>query len=94
MPKRKRDSDESDSDDGDAVLGAQQQRVQHKLHHGTVKLGHAFKIAKGLERQKLGRRRKNDLAKKDGKSVQRIDAEINALKVRCHLYQSFGEVVG
>jgi len=81
MPKRKRDNEVS-SDEGDAVFGAAQQRVQHKLQQGIVKLGHAFKIAKGFERQKLGRRRKNAIAQKDEKDVQRIDAEIAALKVR------------
>jgi len=81
MPKRKRDSD-SPVVDASAAPSAQQQRVQHKLQQGTVKLGHAFKVAKGFERQKLGRRRKNATAQREQKIVQRIDAEIDALKVR------------
>lgn len=80
MPKRKRD-DDGDARSG-AVASAQQQRVQFKLKQGIVKLGHAFKIAKGFERQKLGRRRKNALTQKNEKDVQRIDAETGALKVR------------
>lgn len=81
MPKRKRDGS-VDADSGDVALGAQQQRIQYKLKQGTMKLGHAFKVAKGFERQKLGRRRKSAVAEKGAKDVQRIDAEIVALKVR------------
>lgn len=80
MPKRKREDDDDAS--GDVVPSAQRQRIQHKLKQGTVKLGHAFKVAKGFERQKLGRRRKTAGAQKKEKDVERIDAEIAALKVR------------
>lgn len=80
MPKRKRDSDDSD----EGATGAKQQRIQFKLKQGTVKVGHAFKVAKGFERQKLGRRRKNAVTQKNEKDIQRIDAEIAALKVRAY----------
>ena len=81
MPKRKR---ENDTETEDVRPGAQQQRVQYKLKQSTVKLGHAFKVAKGFERQKLGRRRQTAVAEKEDKTVQRIDAEIGALKVRAN----------
>jgi len=86
MPKRKRDTsaDIASAEDAAAPLGASQQRVQYKLKQGTVKLGHAFKVAKGFERQKLGRRRKAAVSEGKEKDVQRIDAEIAALKVRGH----------
>jgi hypothetical protein len=53
-----------------------------KLYQATVKLGHAFKIAKGFERQKLGRRQKTAAAAKNEKDSQRVETEIAALKVR------------
>ena len=62
--------------------GAKQQRVQHKLKQGAVKVGHSFKLAKGFERQKLGRRQKSAGAEKKEQDIQRINAEIAALKVR------------
>ena len=79
MPKRKR---ESDAETEDVRPSAHQQRVQYKLKQSTVKLGHAFKVAKGFERQKLGRRRQTALTENENMTVKRIDAEIGALKVR------------
>ncbi|KAK5136782.1 hypothetical protein LTR08_002078 [Meristemomyces frigidus] len=96
MPKRKR---EADAEAEDGRPGAQQQRVQYKLKQTTVKLGHAFKIAKGFERQKLGRRRQTAVAEKEEKTVQRIDAEIGALKTldttacaKHHLYKTLAKI--
>lgn len=79
MPKRKRD------EDGDEESSVKQRRVQHKLKVGVTKLGHAFKIAKGFERQKLGRRRKNAVSQQNDKDIARIDSEIVALKARITL---------
>ena len=79
MAKRKREDDDSETGDR---LGAKQQRIRHKLKHGCTKLGHAFKIAKGFERQKLGRRQKTAASQSNGKDSDRINAEIAALKVR------------
>jgi hypothetical protein len=80
MPKRKRE--DGDVPDVDTRNGVKQRRTEHKLKLGAIKLGHAFKVAKGFERQKLGRRRKNAVAQSNPKDVKRIDAEIEALKVR------------
>lgn len=77
MPKRKREEDGSEDGRGDV----RQKRVRYKLQQGTAKLGHAFKIAKGFERQKLGRRRKNAAKAEKEKDLSRIDGEIAAVKV-------------
>lgn len=98
MPKRKRSSSAETASADEAMTspppapaaasatrppdGAKQQRVQHKLKQGVVKVGHAFKLAKGFERQKLGRRQKSAGAEKKEQDIQRINAEIAALKVR------------
>ncbi|KAK3678506.1 hypothetical protein LTR78_001803 [Recurvomyces mirabilis] len=79
MPKRKRDNEDAVAPSG-AVRSAKQQRVRHHIKHGTVKLGHAFKVAKGFERQKLGRRHKKAVAEKNEKDVHRIEAEVAAIK--------------
>lgn len=92
MPKRKRDqSQDAESETGEprAYDGAKKQRVRHKLKQGAVKIGHAFKVAKGFERQKLGRRQKTAFAEKKEADLQRINAEIGALKVRISLKSQF-----
>lgn len=92
MPKRKRDSPEY-ATGGDASQSAKQQRVQYKIVQGSKKLNHAFKIAKGFERQKLGRRHKTAVGNGDQGNVQRIDAEIAALKVQYSQYATHGSSV-
>jgi hypothetical protein len=85
MSKRKRDDDAEETSEKapEAVVAdPKQKRLQLKLHQGTVKLGHAFKVAKGFERQKLGRRQKTAAAAKNEKDAQRVETEIAALKVR------------
>lgn len=83
MPKRKRGSDASSpAADGTSI---QNQRAAFKLDQNVRKLAHAFKIAKGFERQKLGRRQKKATCERniEGEEVLvRINAEIAALKVR------------
>ena len=78
MAKRSREDADLDNADDRSV---KQRRVAHKLSQSASKIGHAFKVARGFERQKLGRRRKNAVAKADQKDVDRIDSEIGALKV-------------
>ena len=60
-------------------------RVYGVLDNGKTNLFRALKVARGFERQKLGRRQKN--AKKDGADgdMARLEAETVALKV-CALY--------
>lgn len=86
MPKRKREdgTEETPEKSPEAVADPKQKRLQLKLHQATVKVGHAFKVAKGFERQKLGRRQKTAAAAKNEKDAQRVETEIAALKVRGH----------
>ena len=79
MPKRKRD--DGDDEDTEGRNSVKQRRVEHKLKLGATKLGHAFKLAKRFERQKLSRRRKSAVSESNVKDVARIDSEIEALKV-------------
>lgn len=79
MVKRKRVEEDSELEE---TSSTKHKRIQHKLKVGTAKLGHAFKVAKGFERQKLGRRRKNAASQDKQEDIPRIDAEIAALKVR------------
>lgn len=81
MPKRKREAQNETtrihhSDDGG------DHRLSPKIHHCRKLLQRSFKLAKGFERQKLGRRRKIAVQEQANKSTLRIDQEIEALKVR------------
>ncbi|KAK5163948.1 uncharacterized protein LTR77_010344 [Saxophila tyrrhenica] len=78
MPKRKRNDD--GEDDPAPNISVKKRRVQIKLKSNVAKLRHAFKVAKGFERQKLSRRRKDAVSKLKEKDVDRIDAEVAALK--------------
>ena len=79
MPKRKR---EDDGEEPVSEVTFKQKRVQLKLKTNVGKLRHAFKVAKGFERQKLSRRRKDAESGKKDRSVETIDGEVVALKVR------------
>ena len=62
----------------------QQEHLQGYLENGQIQLLGALKLARGFERQKLGRRQKEAISKNDqdgnSKDVERINAEIRALK--------------
>lgn len=81
MTKRKRGSDASSDASGENGTSIQTQRTLFKLDASVRKLAHAIKIAKGFERQKLGRREKNALKEANGQELERIRAEIGGLKV-------------
>lgn len=83
MPKRKRGETDGAAPKKPAGSGepTQRKRVEEKLFHGKKVLHRALKLAKGFERQKLSRRRKTAVAK-DEAAIARIDAEIEAVKVR------------
>jgi Zn-dependent M32 family carboxypeptidase len=70
MPKRKRENNESPKD-----------ALRKQFELGQTLLVRNLKVARGIERQKLGRRQKDALAKKDAADNVRIEAEIRALKV-------------
>ena len=62
-------------------LGLQQRQVEHLLEQGKKALFRSLKVARGFERQKLGRRQKTAKAEKAETDVIRLDAEVAALKV-------------
>jgi len=78
MSKRKRDDEASPA----ANDFRRQRRIVATFTQSAEKLAQAFKLARGFERQKLGRRKKNAVHEKDAKDEARIDAEVTALKVR------------
>jgi hypothetical protein len=69
MPKRKRDGSDSP-----------QEALRKQLELGQTVLARNLKLARGFERQKLGRRQKDAVAKQDAADNVRIEAEIRALK--------------
>ncbi|KAF2755775.1 Bud-site selection protein [Pseudovirgaria hyperparasitica] len=91
MLKRKRS--DSLSGDDDAVSFSEESsssppprqslrtvRAESKLQTGIANVHKALKLAAGLERQKLGRRRKEATEKGDAKLKERLDAEYIACK--------------
>ena len=62
-------------------LGLQQRQVEHLLEQGKKALFRSLKVARGFERQKLGRRQKTAKAEKAETDIIRLDAEVAALKV-------------
>ena len=65
----------------DKKLGLQQRQVEHLLEQGKKALFKSLKVARGFERQKLGRRQKTAKAEKAEDDLIRLDAEVAALKV-------------
>jgi hypothetical protein len=80
MPKRKRGAgQEGPSEEERKTAGVERQIVL-----GKRELTKSLKLAKGFERQKLGRREKDAKAKKAQDDVAKIEQEITALKVRAY----------
>ena len=81
MYKRKRSHHDSASD---GALDGFQRQLEATLSTGTTILFRSLKLARGFERQKLGRRQKK--AKSDGsvQQLEKLGAEVVALKVRIH----------
>jgi hypothetical protein len=77
MPKRKRGEDESDGDE-DRAQKIRKNRFRAKVEQGNKSIASALKLARGFERQKLGRRQKT--AKNDPKELLRLKEEVIALK--------------
>lgn len=69
------------SGSSDKKLGLQQRQVEHLLEQGKKALFKSLKVARGFERQKLGRRQKTAKAEKAYDDLQRLNAEVAALKV-------------
>ncbi|KAI9723840.1 MAG: hypothetical protein M1828_004090 [Chrysothrix sp. TS-e1954] len=79
MPKRKRALADQEGIGQDDPVGLQRKKATEKLHHSKKLVHRALKLAKGFERQKLGRRHKTAL-QSDAQARERIDGEIKALK--------------
>ena len=76
-----------------------QERIDGQLHNSKTALFRALKIARGFERQKLGRRQKNAAAEKNLDDVRRLRLEVAELKgldlagvAEIHLYKSLLKV--
>ena len=94
MSKRKRDSELDPNPNNIAVsahqhrkastISTQDRRAATRLHtiieSGSHRLLPALKLARGFERQKLGRRVKTAHSTNDGTAVERLNEEIAALK--------------
>ena len=59
----------------------QQRQVEHLLEQGKKALFKSLKVARGFERQKLGRRQKTAKEEKAEDDLIRLNAEVAALKV-------------
>lgn len=80
--KRKRNDhlpDRTESRRGDVRL--QEQYIENVLQGSKQLLTQALKMARGFERQKIGRRQKSAKAADNDSDSQRLVAEIKALKV-------------
>lgn len=88
MSKRKHSALEDDMHPGkgpSATEGSndfRSTRLRRRFERGTQLLFRALKTARGIERQKLGRRQKTAAKEEDGKALERLAAEVQALKVR------------
>ncbi|KAI5370609.1 Putative bud22/Serum response factor-binding protein [Septoria linicola] len=86
MSKRKREAEDNDAVDGEdgssraAPNFRRQRQVTAAFAQSAQKLEQALKLARGFERQKLGRRKKTAAAAANGGTRTRIDAEVAALK--------------
>lgn len=83
MPKRKLE-DTNDSDVDDASLRRKFPRrggLEGILENGKKTLFRAFKVSRGFERQKLGRRQKTAKEQDAPAETARLAQEVTALKV-------------
>lgn len=65
----------------DKGLRAQQQKLESILERSKKALSQALKIARGIERQKLGRRQKTAKESNAAAESPRLNAEVAALRV-------------
>ncbi len=85
MPKRKREEisgiDAIPSGALDKSVRLQRYRLDGLFDQSKRNLFRALKVARGFERQKLGRRQKTAKAETKDGDISRLDAEVAALKV-------------
>ncbi|KAH8816109.1 Bud-site selection protein [Xylogone sp. PMI_703] len=100
MPKRKRSAyDDANGDNGNRVLKMRKKDVEDRLAQGKKHLHRALKLAKGFERQKLGKRLKAATTAGETEQIRRINTEINVLKgldlakvAENHLYKTLKKI--
>ncbi|SLM33803.1 Bud-site selection protein, BUD22 [Lasallia pustulata] len=84
MPKRKRFEISTAVDPVDESLDrsvrSQRQQLETFIEYGKKNLFRSLKVARGFERQKLGRRQKTAKEKHDDAEIARLEAEVAALK--------------
>ncbi|KAI4124305.1 MAG: hypothetical protein LQ341_007093, partial [Variospora aurantia] len=84
MSKRKREVEDGSDAGGKkyprANLSAQRQSFENVLERSKQRLFQALKLARGFERQKLGRRQKVAKEAGDDGDSERLAAEVTALK--------------
>ncbi|KAF7504492.1 hypothetical protein GJ744_002172 [Endocarpon pusillum] len=80
MPKRKREEANLDQDhnEDDRALRIRKSRLVAQIDQGNIILHRALKVARGFERQKLGRRQK--VAKENPHALLRLREEVIVLK--------------
>ncbi|KAL9601483.1 MAG: hypothetical protein Q9179_002852 [Wetmoreana sp. 5 TL-2023] len=99
MWKRKRDGEHEPKDEVKVPtsqdLQARRRELEHVLERSKQLLSQALKLARGFERQKLGRRQKAAKVAQDESDFQRLATEVAALKTldmystaEAHLYKS------
>jgi hypothetical protein len=88
MSKRKRSTEDLEESTSHVPDIRKQRRILYAFSQGAHQLAQAFKLAKGFERQKLGRRRKDAEAQKDYRGMRRIDEEVAALKASGRVHSS------
>lgn len=85
MPKRKRDDSGSSEEDPkrsvNCALRIQRLQLEGVLSNGAKSLFRALKVARGFERQKLGRRQKAAQQSEDDAEATRLEVEVATLKV-------------
>lgn len=85
MSKRKREAQDGLRDGAHEDQRAQQKHVESILQRSQHLLFQALKLARGFERQKLGRRQKAAKAAHDDSDSKRLESEVAALKVCAYL---------
>lgn len=86
MPKRKlSDLESTTTTTGTTTLSAKQSlqvsRLSTKFDHDVQALSKALKVARGFEKQKMGRRGKKAKTEEESKAIARLEEEGRLLKV-------------
>jgi BUD22 len=82
MPKRKRDEDAPAKATKDAdPTEYQRAKLEEQITKGRKDFNRAVKLAKGFVRQRLGKRQREAQGKQDAGALQKINSEIEVLKV-------------